>query len=251
MAEIAIKGRDLHKSYDGMEAVCGIDFDVRVGECFGFLGPNGAGKTSTMKMIYGLASPTGGELKVLGLDAFKDRRSVKSILGVVPQEDNLDPDLSVVENLTVQAGYFGISKRKARKRANELLEFIRIGDRGDARVEELSGGMRHRLLIARALVARPEALILDEPTTGLDPQARHAIWAELRSLKSEGVTQILTTHYMEEAEQLCDRLVIMDYGEIIAEGSPQDLIDRNCERPGESLEGVFLKLTGRRLRDGQ
>ena len=163
----------------------------------------------------------------------------------------MDPDLSVFENLTVQAGYFCISKRKARERANELLEFIKLGDRGDARLEELSGGMKHRLLIARALVARPKVLILDEPTTGLDPQARHEIWAELRSLKSEGVTQILTTHYMDEAEQLCDRLVIMDYGEIIAEGSPQDLIDRYCERPGETLEDVFLRLTGRRLRDGQ
>ena len=249
--DVAVRARALSKSYNGVVAVNGIDFEVRSGECFGFLGPNGAGKTTTMKMIYGLATSSGGELTVLGHDAMRERRTVKSLLGVVPQEDNLDVDLSVTENLLVQAGYFGISRRKARKRVKELLEFIQLSGRNDARIDELSGGMRHRLLIARALVADPQALILDEPTTGLDPQARHAIWDELRSLKSKGITQILTTHYMEEAEQICDRLVIMDYGEIIARGSPTELIDRYSDGSSGSLEEVFLQLTGRRLRDGQ
>ena len=226
----AVTARGLTKSYDGRVAVAGIDFDVEPGICFGFLGPNGAGKTTTMKMIYGLATVDSGDLSVLGLDAARDRRQIKSRLGVVPQETNLDGDLTVRENLLQQARYFGIDSGKAAERAAELLEFSLLADRGDERIHSLSGGMKRRLLISRALMGDPELVVLDEPTTGLDPQARLAVWGALDRLRRRGVTLLLTTHYMEEAERLCDRLVIMDEGRIVADGRPPDLVRSHVGR---------------------
>jgi lipooligosaccharide transport system ATP-binding protein len=239
-----VTARDLRKHYDGVVAVDGIDFDVSPGECFGFLGPNGAGKTTTMKMIYGLAGVEGGTLQVLGRDVARERRAVKARLGVVPQEENLDRELSVRENLLVQAGYFGLAEDQAEDRVTELLRFSTLAARADSNPRQLSGGMRRRLLIARALVNDPELVVLDEPTTGLDPQARQALWRTLDGLREQGVTLLLTTHYMEEAARLCDRLVIMDYGRIVAQGSPAELTER-YEQP--HLEAVFLHLTGHRL----
>jgi lipooligosaccharide transport system ATP-binding protein len=239
----AVAARGLVKSYGDIQAVDGIDFEVRAGECFGFLGPNGAGKTTTMKMIYGLAAVNGGELQVLGLDVQRQRREVKARIGVVPQEQNLDRELTVRENLTIQALYHGLP---ADGRIDELLDFTLLRDRADGRPPELSGGMKRRLLIARALVNRPELVVLDEPTTGLDPQARLAVWGLLDRLRSEGVTLLVTTHYMEEAERICDRLVIMDEGRIVAFGSPAELRERYGE---DSLEGVFLQITGHSLRE--
>ena len=244
MSAPAVRARALSKAYDGRVAVDGIDFEVRAGECFGFLGPNGAGKTTTMKMIYGLAAIGAGSLQVLGHDAARERRAVKARLGVVPQDDNLDKDLTVGENLLVQASYFGLRGAAADERAAQALSFARLEDRARARVQELSGGMRRRLLIARALVNRPALVVLDEPTTGLDPQARQSAWATLEALRAEGVTLLLTTHYMEEAARLCDRLVIMDQGRIVAHGSPSELTAR-YEQP--HLEAVFLHLTGHGL----
>ncbi len=197
------------------------------GECFGFLGPNGAGKTSTMRMIYGAAVPTGGELMVAGLDVTRHERDVKRRIGVVPQENNLDDDLEVKENLLVYGRYFDLPKKVILQRAGELLDFVQLTDKADAQVEQLSGGMKRRLLIARALINDPEIVVLDEPTTGLDPQARHLVWERLRELAREGKTLILTTHYMEEAAQLCDRLVIMESGRIITQGSPTQLIEEH------------------------
>jgi lipooligosaccharide transport system ATP-binding protein len=239
----AVTARGLVKSYGDIKAVDGIDFEVGAGECFGFLGPNGAGKTTTMKMIYGLASVDGGELRVLGLDVQRRRREVKARLGVVPQEQNLDRELTVRENLTVQALFHGLPPDG---RIDELLDFTLLAKRSDGRPAELSGGMKRRLLIARALVNRPELVVLDEPTTGLDPQARLAVWGLLERLRGEGVTLLVTTHYMEEADRICDRLVIMDEGRIVTCGSPAELKERFGE---ESLEGVFLQLTGHRLRE--
>ena len=239
----AVEARGLTKHYGELVAVDGIDFEVPAGHCFGFLGPNGAGKTTTMKMIYGLAGVEGGELRVLGLDARTQRREVKGRIGVVPQEENLDRELTVRENLVAQAMYHGI---RDEERVDELLELALLSTRAGDRPQALSGGMKRRLLIARALVNRPELVVLDEPTTGLDPQARLAIWDLLDRLKREGVTQILTTHYMEEAARLCDRLVIMDAGRIVAEGSPPELLERYEQA---SLEGVFLEITGRSLRE--
>jgi lipooligosaccharide transport system ATP-binding protein len=241
MSAVAASG--LVKSYGEITAVDGIDFEVEAGECFGFLGPNGAGKTTTMKMIYGLASVDGGELRVLGLDVHQRRREVKARLGVVPQEQNLDRELTVRENLSIQALYHGLP---ADGRIDELLDFTLLTNRADGRPAELSGGMKRRLLIARALVNRPDLVVLDEPTTGLDPQARLAVWTLLDRLRSEGVTLLVTTHYMEEAERICDRLVIMDHGRIVAAGSPAELKERYGE---ESLEAVFLQITGHRLRE--
>jgi lipooligosaccharide transport system ATP-binding protein len=242
--DVAVRARGLAKRYDGIVAVDGVDFDVRTGQCFGFLGPNGAGKTTTMKMIYGLAAVQDGTLEVLGRDISRERRAVKARLGVVPQEDNLDRELTVRENLLVQAGYFGIGGEQAERRVAELLEFSLLAGRSDAMVRQLSGGMRRRLLIARALVNEPELVVLDEPTTGLDPQARQTLWHTLDRLRDQGVTLLLTTHYMEEAARLCDRLVILDLGRIVAEGSPDELIAR-YEQP--HLEAVFLHLTGHEL----
>jgi lipooligosaccharide transport system ATP-binding protein len=249
---VAVRARGVSKRFGERTAVAGIDFEVETGICFGFLGPNGAGKTTTMKMVYGLATVDSGELTVLGMDARRERRQIKSRLGVVPQETNLDADLTVRENLLQQARYFGIDSAKAEERAAELLEFSLLADRGDERINGLSGGMKRRLLISRALMGDPELVVLDEPTTGLDPQARLAVWGALDRLRRRGVTLLLTTHYMEEAERLCDRLVIMDEGRIVAEGRPADLVrahvgrevlelrlDENCdaERLVASLDG--------------
>ena len=225
--ETTLAARGLRKSYEGFEAVAGVDFEVYEGECFGFLGPNGAGKTSTMKMIYNAAVPTGGKLEVVGFDVGRHPRQVKQRIGVVPQENNPDEDLTVRENLVVYGRYFGLNRKVIRQRADELLQFVQLTNKSANRVEELSGGMKRRLLIARALMNDPYLIVLDEPTTGLDPQARHLVWEKLRELKSRGKTLILTTHYMDEAAQLCDRLVIMDGGRIISEGTPADLIENN------------------------
>jgi len=226
-SEVTLTSRDLRKTYDSFQAVRGVDFEVRRGECFGFLGPNGAGKTTTMKMIYGAAIPTGGELKVMGLDVKRHERVVKRRIGVVPQENNLDEDLKVKENLLVYGRYFDLPKKVLRQRAEELLEFVQLSEKTEAQVEQLSGGMKRRLLIARALINDPDLVVLDEPTTGLDPQARHLVWDKLRELTREGKTLILTTHYMDEAAQLCDRLCIMEGGRIISEGAPRDLISEH------------------------
>jgi lipooligosaccharide transport system ATP-binding protein len=239
----AVEARGLVKRYGDLTAVRGIDFEVRAGECFGFLGPNGAGKTSTMKAIYGLANVDGGELRVLGLDARTDRREIKARIGVVPQEQNLDGELTVRENLEMQATYHGI---RVDGRLDELLRSALLDKRADSKPQELSGGMKRRLLIARALVNDPELVVLDEPTTGLDPQARIAVWGLLDEMKKRGVTLIVTTHYMEEADRICDRLVIMDNGEIVAGGSPAELKER-CGQ--DTLEGVFLEITGHSLRE--
>jgi len=224
MPTYAVDARSLRKSYGDRVAVDGIDFEVEPGTCFGFLGPNGAGKTTTMKMIYGLARVGGGELRVLGLDARTQRRAIKARLGVLPQETNLDGELTVLENLLVQATYFGIERETAEARARRLLEFAQLDDRSGDRIDSLSGGMKRRLLVARALINEPGLVVLDEPTTGLDPQARLAVWRSLENLKRRGVTLLLTTHYMEEAARLCDRLVIMDEGSIVAEGDPAALV---------------------------
>jgi len=245
-AEPAVLARDLRKSYDGRVAVDGIDFAVDPGTCFGFLGPNGAGKTTTMKMIYGLAEVGGGELRVLGMDVVAEPRQVKAHLGVVPQETNLDGEFSVLENLLVQASYFGIPRRDVEPRAQQLLEFTQLSERAGDRIDTLSGGMKRRLLVARALINEPDIVVLDEPTTGLDPQARLAVWRAMEELKDRGVSLLLTTHYMEEAARLCDRLVIMDLGRIVAEGEPVELIRKH---QAENLEEVFLDLTGRHLRE--
>jgi lipooligosaccharide transport system ATP-binding protein len=223
--EATVLARGLRKSYEDFEAVRGVDFEVYRGECFGFLGPNGAGKTSTMKMIYGAAVSTGGDLTVAGLDVKRHERQVKRRIGVVPQENNLDDDLQVRENLLVYGRYYDLPRKVALRRADELLEFVQLTEKINSRVEQLSGGMKRRLLIARALINDPDIVVLDEPTTGLDPQARHLVWERLRELAREGKTLVLTTHYMDEAAQLCDRLVIMEGGTIIARGSPKQLIE--------------------------
>jgi lipooligosaccharide transport system ATP-binding protein len=225
-----IHARGLIKRFGDFTAVDGIDVDVRRGEAFGFLGPNGAGKSSTMRMIGCVSPPTGGVLEILGLDPRRDGPRIRARLGVCPQLDNLDLELTVRENLTTYARFFGISRKEAGRRADELLEFVQLGERADSKVEPLSGGMRRRLTIARAMVNQPEMVLLDEPTTGLDPQARHLVWERLFRLKQQGVTLVLTTHYMDEAEQLCDRLVVMDGGRIVAEGSPRALIERYSTR---------------------
>ena len=226
-----VHARGLTKRYaNGFTAVDSVDFDVRPGKAFGFLGPNGAGKTSTMRMIACSSPVTEGELTVIGMDPRTQARQIKSKLGVVPQIDNLDTELTVRENLEMYARYFDIPNDVARKRADELLEFVQLDERAKDKVEPLSGGMKRRLTIARSLVNDPELLLLDEPTTGLDPQARHVVWDRLFRLKQRGVTLVLTTHYMDEAEQLCDRLVVMDHGRIAAEGSPRELIERYSTR---------------------
>jgi lipooligosaccharide transport system ATP-binding protein len=232
-----VQARGLRKSFGTFEAVRGIDVDVAAGEVFGFLGPNGAGKSSTMRMIASVSPRSGGSLQVLGMDPDVDGPRIRARIGVVPQLDNLDTELTVRENLEIYGRYFGLSRAHVRAKAAELMEFAQLGDRADTPVEPLSGGMKRRLTIARSLVNDPELLLLDEPTTGLDPQARHLLWERLYRLKREGVTQIVTTHYMDEAEQLCDRLVVMDAGLIVAEGSPAELIARYSTR--EVLELRF------------
>jgi lipooligosaccharide transport system ATP-binding protein len=301
---VAIVARDLAKTYASVEAVRGVSFEVAAGEVVGFLGPNGAGKTTTVRMVACFHPPTSGTATVHGIDVRERPRDVKRLLGVCPQEDNLDPDFNVLKNLLVYGRYFGIPGKALRERAEELLELVQLADRKRSAIAELSGGMKRRLILARALINGPRVLILDEPTTGLDPQARHAIWSRIRALRATGVTVLLTTHYMEEAAQLCDRVIVIDHGRILLEGSPRALVEREVGRtvveawsydgtfeaflrglPGRievvgdrlyfypvegdhvervleerfpnqerlirraSLEDVFLKLTGRALRD--
>jgi lipooligosaccharide transport system ATP-binding protein len=299
-----LAARGLRKSYGELEVVSGVDLEVAAGECFGLLGPNGAGKTTTLKLCLGLIKPDAGEIELLGEPVPRRAREARVRVGVVPQFDNLDPDFSVAENLLVYGRYFGLAAREVAARIPALLEFAGLTGRGDAKINTLSGGMKRRLTLARALVNDPQLLFLDEPTTGLDPQARHLIWERLRRLTQEGKTLVLTTHFMEEAERLCQRLAIMDHGRIISQGSPRSLIAEHIEpqvlevhgpgyeawmeraktlaprveRAGDtvfvyaadvapivrtlkdeadlsylhrqaSLEDVFLKLTGRDLRD--
>jgi lipooligosaccharide transport system ATP-binding protein len=232
-----ISARNLRKTYNDFVAVDDISFEVTPGESFGLLGPNGAGKSTTMRMLGAVSARTSGDLEILGLDPNDNGPEIRSRLGVVPQADNLDSELRVRENLLVYGRYFGIPRAVIAKRADELLEFAQLGDRAKARVDELSGGMKRRLTIARALVNEPRILLLDEPTTGLDPQARHVLWDRLFRLKEQGTTLVLTTHYMDEAEQLCDRLVVVDKGVILAEGSPASLIREYSSR--EVLELRF------------
>jgi lipooligosaccharide transport system ATP-binding protein len=301
-----ITAHGLAHRYGDLIAVDHINFSINEGECFGFLGPNGAGKTTTMRMLHAFSEVHAGRLHVLNLDVSREARQIKAQIGVVPQEENLDPDLTVIENLVLYARYFKIERSIAKERAEKLLKFMQLYDRRDDNVLQLSGGMKRRILIARALINDPKILILDEPTTGLDPQSRNLIWRQLLSLKEEGITLVLTTHYMEEAAKLCDRLVIMDQGRILIEGKPAELVRDlvgyevlelaknglsdegirmktqalagECEQVGDqyylflkksgdaekilrdleqrkflhrpaSLEDVFLKLTGRELRD--
>ncbi|MBY0271621.1 MAG: ATP-binding cassette domain-containing protein [Burkholderiales bacterium] len=295
----------LRKTYGEREVVCGVDFALRPGECFGLLGPNGAGKTTTLRLCLGLTDPDAGSITVLGEPVPRQAREARMRIGVVPQFDNLDPDFTIRENLLIFGRYFDISNAVLRARIPELLDFAGLASRADARIQTLSGGMKRRLTLARALINDPELVFLDEPTTGLDPQARHVIWERLRNLLKQGKTLLLTTHFMEEAERLCSRIAIMDHGKIIAEGEPRALIAQHiephvvevygeaapdwadrfgrahaerCEATGEtifcythdpapliadldargdlrylhrraSLEDVFLKLTGRELRD--
>ncbi|HEY3010552.1 MAG TPA: ABC transporter ATP-binding protein [Micromonosporaceae bacterium] len=246
-----VHARRLVKKFGGFTAVDGIDVDVHRGESFGFLGPNGAGKSSTMRMVGCVSPPTSGTLRILGMDPHRDGPAIRARLGVCPQQDNLDQELTVRENLTTYARYFGIARRVARERADALLEFVQLAERATSKVEPLSGGMKRRLTIARALVNEPEIALLDEPTTGLDPQARHLVWERLFRLKQQGVTLVLTTHYMDEAEQLCDRLVVMDGGKIVAEGSPRALIEQHATREvvelrfaGDSQDDYAGKLAG-------
>lgn len=303
--EAVVKAENIKKAYGNFWAVKGIDFEINKGECFGFLGPNGAGKTTTIKLIHCFFPITSGKLFVFNLNVRDDFRKIKSSIGVAPQENNLDPDFSVFQNLMVYSRYFDLSIPRARSRAEELIRFVQLNDKRDVTVEELSGGMKRRLMLARSLINDPKLVILDEPTTGLDPQARHIIWEKIRELKSRQITVILTTHNMHEAEQLCDRILIIDEGKIIIQGNPDLLIKENLKKdvievidrekawlPGlrkitdieieelsdkvhiftdkviementirkeynlhkiivrqSNLEDLFLKLTGRRLRD--
>jgi lipooligosaccharide transport system ATP-binding protein len=219
-----IVAENLVKKFDGFTAVDGVSFTIEEGEMFGFLGPNGAGKTTAMRMIQCVSPKTSGKLEVLGMDVNTHHREIKKVLGVVPQENNLDPDFSVYENLLVYSRYFDIPRPQARQMIDKLLDFVQLQEKRDIMIEELSGGMKRRLILARALINGPRIMILDEPTVGLDPQARHLIWDKLRSLRSKKVTILLTTHYLDEAAQLCDRLVIMDYGKILLEGSPDEIV---------------------------
>ncbi len=225
-----IIARELRKRYGALEAVCGVSFEVGNGEVVGFLGPNGAGKTTTVRMLSCFLPPTSGTASIHGLDVRERPRDVKRLLGICPQGDNLDPDFDVLKNLLVYGRYFGLPARAVHARAVELLEFVALSDKMHMPVEALSGGMKRRLILARALLNEPRVLVLDEPTTGLDPQARHAIWTRIRSLRARGTTVLLTTHYMEEASQLCDRVVVMDEGRILLEGTPLALVEREVGR---------------------
>ena len=252
MNPAAIIARELTKRYGELEAVRSVSFEVGSGEVVGFLGPNGAGKTTTVRMLCCFLPPTSGTASIHGLDVRERPRDVKWLLGVCPQEDNLDPDFDVLKNLLVYGRYFGLPGRVVRRRALELLEFVALSDKTHVPVEALSGGMKRRLILARALLNEPRVLILDEPTTGLDPQARHAIWTRIRSLRAHGTTVLLTTHYMEEATQLCDRVVVMDDGKILLEGAPLDLVEREVGRTvveawnyGEEFAHFMRALPGR------
>jgi lipooligosaccharide transport system ATP-binding protein len=238
-----VTARGLTKDYGLLRALDHIDFDITRGECFGFLGPNGAGKTTVMGIIYCFMPPSSGTVEVFDISVTEHPSRIKSRIGVMPQEDNLDPDLSVIENLVVYARYFDIPAKKSVPAAWELLEFVELEEKAKVRIKDLSGGMKRRLLLARALMNSPELLILDEPTVGLDPQSRHAVWDKLDYLKSKGATFLLTTHYMEEAEKICDRVAIMDSGKILTIDSPSLLISKH----GGTLEDVYLTLTGRSL----
>jgi lipooligosaccharide transport system ATP-binding protein len=244
--ENIIQATDLVKKYGTLAAIDHVSFQVKRGECVGLLGPNGAGKTTLLNMIFGFASITQGELKLFGLSVANDLRQIKKRIGVVPQETSLDSDLGVLQGLLMYAHYFDIPANEARLRAKELLEFFRLTDKANSNITSLSGGMKQRLLIARALINRPEILILDEPTTGLDPQSRHLVWDRLKSLHQEGMTTLLTTHNMEEAETICDRILVIDFGKVIEQGAPLELIEKAGVK---NLEEVFLNLTGRDLRD--
>jgi lipooligosaccharide transport system ATP-binding protein len=248
MKDVIIAER-LTKKFEDLTAVDGITFAIHEGECFGFLGPNGAGKTTTIRMIQCVSPVTSGKLSVLDLDVNKDQRRIKASLGVAPQEDNLDPDFTVFRNLVVHARYFGIERSVAEKKAHELLEFMQLTEKADVLIPKISGGMKRRLIMARALINEPRLLILDEPTTGLDPQARHLIWDKIRELKKKGVTVLITTHYMDEAQQLCDRLVIMEKGKIMVEGKPLELIESQVGRgvveiinPEQGMEEVLRSI---------
>lgn len=237
--------KKLTKYYGSLKAVDGIDFEILKGECFGFLGPNGAGKTTVMRIIYCFIPPSSGEVMVFDMNVSEKQGLIKSKIGVMPQEDNLDPDLSVFENLIVYARYFDIPKKESSNLAQELLEFVELREKAEVNIKSLSGGMKRRLLLARALINNPELLILDEPTTGLDPHSRHSVWDKMNYLKSRNTTLIITTHYMEEAEKLCDRVAIMDSGKIVTIDSPERLMSVH----GGNLEDVYLKLTGRSLKE--
>jgi lipooligosaccharide transport system ATP-binding protein len=236
-----VAAKALTKNYGSFRAVDSIDFEILKGEVFGFLGPNGAGKTTVMRIIYCFMPQSSGEVRVFGIDVTKDPSKIKTSIGVMPQEDNLDPDLNVLENLIVYARYFDIPRRIALRTASELLELVELEDKTKAKIGNLSGGMKRRLILARALINNPELLILDEPTTGLDPHSRHAVWDRLKQLKEKDTTLVLTTHYMEEAEILCDRVAIMDGGKIVTVDSPSSLMQLH----GGNLEDVYLKLTGK------
>ena len=247
MDETLIKATGLRKEFGDFVAVDGIDFEVRKGEAFGFLGPNGAGKTSTMKMIGAVSPISGGTISVLGLDPSTEGPRLRSRLGVVPQDNNLDEELTVYDNLMMYGRYFDLSRSVLKERIAELLDFVQLTEKADSKVAALSGGMKRRVIIARGLINEPDLYILDEPTTGLDPQARHVLWDRLYRLKQRGVTLIITTHYMDEAEQLCDRLVVMDGGKIVAEGSPRSLIEEYTPRDVVELRfpvGVLETLNG-------
>jgi lipooligosaccharide transport system ATP-binding protein len=249
-----ISARSLTKSFGAVHAVRSIQFDIADGEVFGFLGPNGAGKSTTMKMLYAMVTPDAGTLSVGGIDVVAEPRAAKARLGVVPQDNNLDPDLTVRQNLTVYARYYGIRKKEAHRRADELLEFMQLSEKRDVIIYHLSGGMQRRLVLARGLINDPQVLILDEPTTGLDPQARQLVWQKVRGLKRRGLTIILTTHYMEEAASLCDRLAIMDHGQILVTGAPNELV---AALPGREVieahaeEPEAVREAGRHLGDGE
>jgi lipooligosaccharide transport system ATP-binding protein len=240
-----IQVQGLIKDYNGLRAVDGVDLAIDRGECFGFLGPNGAGKTTVMRIISCYMPPTDGVVTVFDRDVTKSPSEIKARIGIMPQDENLDPDLSVVENLIVYARYFDIGKKDALRLARRLLEFVELQDKARVKIDQLSGGMKHRLLLARSLVNDPEILILDEPTTGLDPHSRRAVWDKLNHLKFQNTTLLLTTHYMEEAERLCDRVAIMDSGRVVTIDSPQALMEKH----GGNLEDVYLRLTGRSLAD--
>jgi lipooligosaccharide transport system ATP-binding protein len=238
-----VTATNLTKYYNSLHAVDSIDFEIKEGECFGFLGPNGAGKTTAMSIIYCFMPPTSGEVTVFGMNVTKSPGEIKARIGVMPQDDNLDVELSVLENLIVYARYFNILKNKSIGLARNLLEFVELSEKADVNIRSLSGGMKRKLMLARALINNPELLILDEPTTGLDPHSRRTVWNKLNQLKQQNTTLILTTHYMEEAEQLCDRVAIMDSGEIITIDTPSKLMSIH----NGNLEDVYLKLTGKSL----
>ncbi|MBI4677495.1 MAG: ABC transporter ATP-binding protein [Elusimicrobia bacterium] len=249
-AKKVVEARGVVKNYGDFEAVRGIDFDIRAGECFGLLGPNGAGKTTTVKMLCCVLPLTGGEISVFGMSAGAHPREIKARVGVCPQENNLDPDFGARQNLLVFSRYYDLPKAEAARRADELIKRFRLEDKAGVCVEDLSGGLKRRLMVARALINDPDLVVLDEPTAGLDPQSKHQIWDEVKALKGAGKTVLLTTHNMEEAQLLCDRLIIVDLGAIIESGPPGEIVARHAaDSTRPTLEDVFLKLTGKQLRE--